>query len=323
VEDWQQWQIRADQIAASLGEDVDAVEKEYFSESEAPSYRGFWPRFRDLKERVRTAPAITLDAKLALERRLRDLGAKAYKGQEAAFQRSEGRKAELLATIEELRNTAEGAHSPRELRAIKRNLDALRGEFESGLPLMPADRQAVWTAWRDATEFVWTGLTALWNENEHHLRDILADGRRQLERGSPNGARQAVSRFFDALKGREARQSTIAALKNEASELRSEVSQAEERRQAVRTAGQPVSSSSPVEGWKAELERSKEAAGKVADELETLEQQFRETHSLLEQAMLRGTIVDKKRKLSELERAGRSLEQRIEQAEELPVIQAG
>jgi hypothetical protein len=61
----------------------------------------------------------------------------------------------------------------------------------------------------------------------------------------------------------------------------------------------------------------------VAEELESLEQQFRETHSLLEQAVLRGTIVDKKRKLSELERASRTLEQRIEQADELPVIQAG
>lgn len=323
MEDWQQWQIRADQVAASLGQEVDAIEKEYFSESEAASYRSFWPRFRDLKERVRTAPAITLDAKLALERRLRDLGAKAYKGQEAAFQRSEGRKVELLSTIQELRNSAEGAKAPRELRSIKRNLDALRGEFESGVPLMPADRQAVWTAWRDATEYVWKALTALWDENESHLREILADGRRQLERGSPNGARQAVSKFFDALKGRESRQSTIAALKDEASELRTEASQAEERRLAARTAGQQGSSSSPVEGWKAELDRSKEAAGRVAEELEALEQQFRETHSLLEQAMLRGTIVEKKRKLSELERAGRTLEQRIEQAEELPVIQAG
>jgi len=323
VEDWQRWQIRADQIAASLGEEVDAVEKEYFSESESGSYRAFWPRFRDLKERVRTAPAIKLDAKLALERRLRDLGAKAYLCQEAAFQRSDGRKAELLATIEELRNSADGVNSPRELRSIKRKLDALRGEFESGVPLMPADRQSVWTAWRDATEFVWKGLTALWDENESQLREILADGRRQLERGSPNGARQAVSKFFDALKGRESRQSTIVALKNEASELRSEASQAEERRQAARTASQQVPSSSPVEGWKAELERTREAAGRAADELETLDQQFRETHSLLEQAMLRGTIVDKKRKLSELERAGRILGQRIEQAEEVPVIQAG
>src|SRR5579864_7910447 len=107
MEDWQEWQIRADQIAAALGEEIDALEKDFFSESAEPAYRGFWPRFRSLKERVRTAPAIRLEAKLALERRLRDLGSKAYKGQEAVYAQSETRKGKLLGSISSLRAAAE------------------------------------------------------------------------------------------------------------------------------------------------------------------------------------------------------------------------
>jgi hypothetical protein len=39
--------------------------------------------------------------------------------------------------------------------------------------------------------------------------------------------------------------------------------------------------------------------------------------------MLRGTLVEKRRKLSELERTNKTLEQRIDQAEQAPLIPAG
>jgi hypothetical protein len=39
--------------------------------------------------------------------------------------------------------------------------------------------------------------------------------------------------------------------------------------------------------------------------------------------MVRGPLVEKKRKLAELERSNRTLEQRIEQTEESPLIPTG
>jgi hypothetical protein len=39
--------------------------------------------------------------------------------------------------------------------------------------------------------------------------------------------------------------------------------------------------------------------------------------------MVRGTLVDKKRRLSEYQRTSRALEQRIEAAEEVPLMTAG
>lgn len=147
MEDWQQWQLRADQIAADLGRELDVLDQEFFSESGDQSFRRFWPRFRDLKERVRTAPAIRLEAKLDLEKRLRGIGARAYKAQEAAFAQSDERKGELLQMIEGFRAAAEKMTSPRELRTLRRDLDRVREQFDTGVPLSPADRQKLWDAW--------------------------------------------------------------------------------------------------------------------------------------------------------------------------------
>jgi hypothetical protein len=323
VEDWQEWQIRADQVASDLQAEVDALEKAYFSEGADPAFRGFWPRFRDLKERVRTAPAIRLEPKLDLERRLRGLGSRAYKAQEGAYARSGERKSELISTIQALRTTAEEADSPRALRALRRDLDGVRSQFDSGTQLVPADRQAVWDTWREANQYVWQRLTDLWAENEAYLRGILTEAREQAEKGNANAARQAVGRFFESLRHRECKQNAISGLKADAEGIRQLAEQAETRRAAERVAAQQAQFVSPVESWRADLERNREAIGRLEDDVEQVEQQISGTGSILEQAMLRGTLVEKRRKLAELERANKTLEQRIDQAEQAPLIPAG
>lgn len=323
MEDWQQWQIRADQIAAALGEEVEALRNDFFAEGSDPTFRAFWPRFRDLKERVRTAPAIKLEDKLDLERRLRDLGSRAYKAQEAAYAGSGERKAELLSRIAALRATAESENSPRALRSLRRDVDAVREQFDAGNSLVPSDRQAVWDAWRETNQFVWQRLTGIWDENESHLREILTGARQQLQGGNTNAARQGVGRFFEALRSHECRQNAINALKSEAEAIRQEAEQTDERRTADRVASQQAQYVSPVEGWRTELERNRELAGRLEEEVATLERQFKETSSILEQAMIRGNLVAKRRKLSEIERASKGLEQRIDQSEDAPLISAG
>jgi hypothetical protein len=323
VEDWQEWQIRADQVASDLQTEVDALENTYFSEGSDPTFRGFWPRFRDLKERVRTAPAIRLEPKLELERRLRGLGSRAYKAQEGAYARSGERKNELISAIQSLRTAAEEADSPRTLRTLRRDLDGIRSQFDAGTQLVPADRQAVWDTWRDANQFVWQRLTDMWTENETYLRGILTEAREQAERGNGNAARQAVGRFFESLRHRECKQNAISGLKAEADSIRQLAEQTESRRAAERIPSHQTQTVSPVESWRADLERNKESIGRLEDDVEQVERQIAETGSILEQAMLRGTLVEKRRKLSELERTNRTLEQRIDQAEEVPLIPAG
>jgi hypothetical protein len=399
VEDWQQWQIRADEVAAGLNKDVDSLEHDFFGAETDATFRAFWPRFRDLKERVRVAPAIKLDDKLALERRLRGLGSRAYKAQEATYAQSGTKKTELLETIGNLRTQSETLAAPRELRELRRELDAVRTRFDAGSGLVPADRQAVWDAWRDTNQFVWQRLNELWAENETYLREIVDSGRQDAERGNAQGARQAVGRFFEALRTHEAKQASINVLKGEAESIRHTVDEipaarppehampdfrlaeepssgrgapehrparrviehgpgerrpserrnvehrterreyrAAESRGSERRGGenrgsehrapaaystQQSSSVPALESWRTEADRNREAIARLQGEVDALDREFQASESILEQAMIRGNLVDKRRKLSELERSTRALDQRIERSEDVPLIPVG
>ena len=317
MEDWQEWQIRADEVAAGLGQDVSALDADFFGDQPA-NLRNFWSRYRDLKENVRVAPAIKLDDKLELEQRLRSLGSKAYRAQEAAVKQSNERKGEILPRIEAVRSRAESLDSARDLRAVRRDVDAVRKDFDGDKSLVPADRQAIWDAWRDANQFVWDRLTSVWSANEGSLRDILSSARQNLERGNANAVRQDIRRFFEALKTHECKQDAVAALRAEADEIRAQAEEVEERRQSARVvaASPSVPAGNPAETWRADLERNRETLSRLEQELAELEQRFESADSLLDQAMVRGTLIDKRNKVSTLDRANRALEQRIEQTEE-------
>lgn len=322
MEEWQQWQAQADEVARALRAEIDALEGDFFPDeaSDERNFRGFWPRFRDLKEKVRTAPAIKLEDKLALERRLRTLGNRAYRAQEESYARSSERRAEILPEIERIRAAAEAATAPRALRDIRKELDAARAGFDTGTPLVPADRQAVWDAWRAANDFVWQRLNELWTENESYLRSFLKSAREAIDAGNGQAARAAVSKFFDSLRTHEAKQASVNAMKNEADDLRRALEEVESRRQIERQVNSQSVAVNPVEIWRADLERNRENALRLAEEVADLEAQFARSGSILDQAMIRGNLVDKRRKLAELERSGRTLEQRIEQAEAVPAL---
>jgi hypothetical protein len=323
MEDWQEWPIRADRIAAELGAEIDGLENDFLGDEPASNLRGFWPRFRDLKERVRVAPAIKLDDKLALERRLRTIGSRAYKLQEASLARSSERKAELLPRLEAVRAYAANESSPRELRGVRRDLDALRKEFDSDQELAPADRQELWETWRSVNQFVWDRVTARWAENETVLRNILGQARQDLERGNANAARQNTRRFFETLKTHEAKQEVVGELKADADAIRREAEEVEERKTASRTPSVSAPQVNALDSWRSELERNRDSLSRLTEEVAEIEQRVNSADSILEQAMLRGSLVDKRKKVVELERANRRLEQRIGQTEESPLIPTG
>jgi hypothetical protein len=323
MEDWQQWQIQADEVAAGLNADVDGLERDFFGESVDATFRAFWPRFRELKERVRIAPAIKLDDKLALERRLRGLGSRAYKAQEATYAQSGERKSALLESIRELKARAESMDQPRALRELRREFDSVRALFDNSQGLVPSDRQAVWDAWREGNQFIWQRLTDLWNANEVVLRDILATARQQAEAGNANAARQSIGQFYDTLRTHEAKQTSINGLKAEAEGIRRSAEEHEVRKVAERVAAPPRASMAPLDVWRGEVDRNRETIARLRSEVEELDRQFQNCSSILEQAMIRGTLVEKRQKLSEVERSKRVLEQRIDQSEEAPVLSIG
>ncbi|MDQ2742364.1 MAG: hypothetical protein M3Z66_08720, partial [Chloroflexota bacterium] len=81
--------------------------------------------------------------------------------------------------------------------------------------------------------------------------------------------------------------------------------------------------SAPIEGWRSEVDRNRDTIERLQSEVDSLDHEFQTSTSILEQAMIRGNLVDKRRKLSELEHSTKTLEQRIEQSEEVPLITAG
>lgn len=323
MEDWQQWQVRADEVALSLSQEVDDLEREFLSDHTDPTFRAFWPRFRDLKERVRTAPAIKLEAKLDLERRLRGIGSRAYKAQEGAYSQSGGRKDELLGAITALRGPVEQADNPRDLRGLRKQLETVREQFDAGPALVPSDRQAVWEAWRDTNQLAWQRLNELWEANEEVLRSILRQARESLDAGNAGGVRTAVSQFFEALRTHEAKQAVLNALKSEAEGVRREADQKEQRRVVERATSQQAQVVPPQQSWRTEIARNREAIARLTQDVEQLEVEIQQSDSILEQAMVRGNLVGKRRKLAEIERANRALEQRVEQSEASPLISAG
>lgn len=320
MEEWQEWQIRADQIAHDLDAELGALDRAFFADDEGElDLRSFWPRFRDLKERVRTAPAIRLEPKLDLERRLRSLGAKAYRRQGAALARSSGRKAELMERLTALRSAAERETTPRPLHSVRREIDQLREDFNAGAPLAAADRQAVWAAWREVNEFTWQRLVDLWNQNQTELQALLATAREELDKNHGAAARQQVVRFFEALKSREVRQEALRTLRAEAEAIRREAEESDQRTAAQTVTPRPRTAPA-LQTWRAGVARNRELSSRLAADLADLEQQLLASDSILQQAMVRGQVVEKKRKLAEVERSTRALELRIEQTEDMPLI---
>jgi len=160
----------------------------------------------------------------------------------------------------------------------------------------------------------------IWDANENELRSIIADAQQHAERGNAGGLRQSVSRFFDTLRSKEAKQEAINGMKAEIEQLRLQAEQVEEK---VATARAPKVTAPPVpvaDTWRAELAKNREQVSRLGEEVADLERQVEESDSVLDQSMIRGTLADRRRKFNELERLNRALEQRIEQTEEAPLI---
>jgi len=62
---------------------------------------------------------------------------------------------------------------------------------------------------------------------------------------------------------------------------------------------------------------------RLQEEVAAVERQLEASTTLLESAMIRGTLVDKKRKLADLQRTNRTLEQKLAQTEESPLLSVG
>jgi hypothetical protein len=85
----------------------------------------------------------------------------------------------------------------------------------------------------------------------------------------------------------------MTALKSEAELIRREADQSESRKVAERVVSQQAQVVPAVDSWRSELERNRESIARLQEEITVLDYQFQSSASILEQAMVRGSLVDK------------------------------
>src|SRR5579872_1057447 len=191
----QEWQRLADEVAAEVSSALDQIEARFWPEPSDPSFRTFWPEIRSLSERLRTAPAIDIENKLALLGRIRQLTKRAREDQEVYFTEQRHRKQELLDRIEEARASALATSNPEEIRQLRQELASMRDSIsEVQLPTR-GDRQETWQTWQDASQQVWEHLRQIWSKNEEEQTSLLDEARSQLDRGQVKEARERIRQF--------------------------------------------------------------------------------------------------------------------------------
>ena len=307
--DPQEWQRLADEVAAEVSSELDAVESEFWPEPSDPSFRTFWPRIRTLSERLRTAPAIDIENKLALLGRIRQLTKKAREDQEVYFSEQRHRKQELLDRIEELRSAALGTDDPEEIRSHRQDLAAMRQLLtEVQLPTR-GDRQETWQAWQTATQEVWDHLSAVWTEAENDLNQLLDNAQVRLDRGQVREARELVRKFNEQVKDREVSHKSSRTLRSRANAIWKDANEVGKAKHEAFVATAPQR----VERWKQVKGKNAAAITRLRAEIEQLEQNM--DASSVAAAFARAMMDDKVRELDRLETTNDSLEERIESTE--------
>ena len=304
-----EWQRLADEVASEVGGALDAIEAEFWPEASDPSFRSFWPRIRELSERLRTAPAIDIQVKLSLLGRIRQMTKRARQDQEVFFTEQRHRKQELLDQFEEIVSKALGSNSPEEVRAARQELAGLREALNNTPMPTRGDRQEVWDKWHTASQKVWEHLNSLWSANESELSSLLGEAHSRLDRGNLREAREFIRRFNTASHEQEVSHKSGRVLRARANELWREADEVGRAKHEAFMAGAPEK----VERMKQVKGRNAQAIAKIRAEISELEQN--ESAGGVAAAFARAMMSDKLRELERLESTNDSLESRIESTE--------
>src|SRR4051795_3938968 len=122
-----QWERLADQAALDLGSEISQLESMFWPDVPGGSFRSFWPKIKDLNERVRAAPAIKLDDKLRLQHQLNELCQRARMDGKRLQDERDAQERELRDALALARETLEDASSVEDIQEVRADLGAIRG----------------------------------------------------------------------------------------------------------------------------------------------------------------------------------------------------
>ena len=281
-------------------------------QSGSTSRRDAWNALRDLQQRVSSAPAITLDDKLALMERLRALGHRLREEQKEARRHATGWRASLTDALRLGDEALAAADSIETVQEVRADLVLLRKRIESeGNSVDRQTRASVWTHWQETNQRAWQALNELWQQNERVLTEVLEEARARIAAGDPGGARERVRAFHSAISSHECSHRALRELRATAGSLWGEAeSLGRANREAYeRWAGHRL------EGWKRSRERlSRDGAG-IEAEITALQRQAAGAPTDVGAALLRGRLAERRKALGDLGAEMTKLTRQIEGAE--------
>lgn len=307
--DPKEWQRLADEVAAEVGSALDQLEADFWPEPKDPSFRSFWPVIKAQSERVRTAPAIDIEVKLALSARIRQITKRARQDQEEYFKEHRQQKQEVLQRVASLRDTALQSNKAEAVRQIRQELMGLRDEVSRIELPTRGDRQEVWDTWQEASQDVWRHLSQLWGANEAELTSILDRAQARLNSGNVRETRDLIRQFNAASHELEASHKSLRALRARANTVWREADDVGRAKHEAYMAEAPEK----VERWREVRGRNSRAIARIRGEIDELERGA--SQSGIAAAFAKAMIEDKMRELQRLESTNETLEDRIENTE--------
>jgi hypothetical protein len=305
------WEAAADETARALGLLIDDLAASLQAGSRAPG-RSFWEKLRELQDGVRTAPAIKLDDKLALQARLRGLSEQARRERKAARQAAAALKSALQDRIVLASEAVDVATSAQELHEIRSELRVLRERVESeGRSLDRAGREAVWQAWQSVNQAAWDALNRVWESNEASLRAILDEAGRQVAAGQPAAARERVKAFHAEAAALECSHRSIRELRAAAGELWQRADELGRQKHAAYL----QFASRRLDHWRGQQARLERSRRGFEEDLDQLARTLAAATTDVAAALVRGQIEQTRKALLEIDREQRDLSRRIESAE--------
>jgi hypothetical protein len=305
----EEWQRLAEETAAEVSSALDELEATFWPEPSDPSFRTFWTRIRELSEQLRTAAAIDIEPKLALQARIRQLTKQARVDQEVHFAEQRHRKQELLDRVQELRDAALASSNPEEIRGIRQELTGMREAVTEAHFSARGDRQETWQAWQTAAQEAWDHLSALWNSNEAALTALLDDAKARLDRGQVREARDFIRDFNTMVREREVSHKSSRVLRSQANTVWKEAEDVGKAKHEAFMATAPQR----VERWKHVKGKNASAIARLRAEIGQHERDM--DSGGVAAAFARALLEDKQRELKRLEADNESIGERIESTE--------
>lgn len=291
-----EWERQADAFALEAHACIDQLERDFLAERVNSPYRRFWEQVRELNERVRVAPAIKLDDKQTLQRRINTLCQQVRQQQKIQHERAAAWQADMLQVLGLAEAGLGGAESIGEIQEIREDLTRIRARLDEDPGTDRRARQQVWDAWQGLNRASWEKLTDLWQHNEEALTALLQQAEQRLEARDARGGRELIKDLQRRLNDEPCSRAASLQLRARARSLWQQSTQvAQEKREKYL-----AFLTRQIPSWQTAITRSERRRGELEREIGELERLAAAPGTAVGTALLRGQLEDRRRQLTDL-----------------------